>query len=278
MEPLRLLRRSLIASAPRPRDPLATLLTFGIVACALWSGLEHLSLGSTLFTLNGLGYLGNGVLLLLTLLVPRLRYRVRSYVAAWLALYAALTIVGYLANGAPRSSSAVAALFAEGGIIVGAVALWIAYRAAYARRAAFSDEPVEHWVSAPSPLPFAVAAIAGGLLFFLAANPWASVRCERGSDGAIGLAACDLLFDRSEIKLVAGEPSLLRFENRVAVPHNVAIHRGSIESIGVEIWRGELVNGPMIADYALPALTPGGYLFVCSIHPTMIGELTVVSP
>lgn len=278
MQLIRLFRRILIAGAPRPRDPLATLLTLGIVACAIWSGVEHLSLGSTLFTLNGLGFFGNGALLLLTLLVPRLRYRVRSYVAAWLALYAALTIVGYLANGAPRSSSAVAALFAEGGIIVGAVALWIAYRAAYARRAAVSDEPAEHWVSAPSPLPFAVAAIAGGLLFFLAANPWANIRCERGSDGAIGLAACDLLFDRSKIELVAGEPNPLRFENRVAVPHNVAIHLGSVESVGEEIWRGELISGPTIAEYALPALAPGGYVFVCSIHPTMIGELTAVAP
>ena len=73
------LRRLLIASAPRPRDPLATLLTLGIVACAGWSGLIHLGLGSLLFTLNGLGYLGNAALLLSTLLIPRLRYRVRSY-------------------------------------------------------------------------------------------------------------------------------------------------------------------------------------------------------
>ena len=134
MEIFNRLRRLLIAGAPRPRDPLATLLTLAIAGSAAWSGLIHLSLGSLLFTLNGLGFLGNAALLLLTLIIPRLRYRVRSYAAAWLALYALLTIGGYLADGAPRSSSAIAALFAEGGIIVGAAALWLAYRRAYDRR------------------------------------------------------------------------------------------------------------------------------------------------
>jgi plastocyanin len=269
--------RLLRAGAPRPNDLLAALLTLGIAACAVWSGLIHLGLGSALFTLNGLGYLGNAALLLATLAIPRLRYRVRSYLAAWLALYAALTIAGYLAEGAPQSPSAVAVLFAEGGIIVGAIALWGAYRLAYARRAAALDEPEEHWVSAPSIAPFAMAALLGGLLFFLAANPWVTINCEPDPRSDVDVAACNLLFDRTVITVAAGTSTTLRFENRVSVPHNVAIHDGSPDAVGEERWRGALVEGPETVDYTLPALAPGDYAFVCSIHPTMAGRLEVVS-
>lgn len=267
------LRRLLVAAAPRPNDPLATALTVGIVACATWTGLIHLGLGSPLFTLNGLGYLGNGAVLLLTLLVPRLRYRVRSYAAAWLALYATLTIAGYLLEGAPRSPNAVAALFAEGGIIVGSVALWAAYRHAYARRVAAHDEPQAHWVSAPSLAPFAVAALSGGLLFFLAANPWAGISCDPEPNSEAAIAACDLLFDRDELVIAADTPVTLRFDNRSMIPHNVAVHEGDAERVGAEIYRGELVQGPASIDYTLPALPAGTYAFICTIHPTMVGTL-----
>jgi hypothetical protein len=268
--------RLLIASAPRPRDPLATLLTLGIAACAVWDGLIHLGLGSLLFTLTGIGFLGNAGLLLVTLAVPRLRYRVRSYAAAWLALYAALTIAGYLADGAPRSSAAIAALFAEGGMVVGAAALWLAYRSAY-RRIAAQDEPREHWVSAPSPAPFLGAALAAGLFFFLAANPWAKIRCEIDPSSDAQIAACDLLFDRTELTIAADTPTTLRFENRVAIPHNVTIHEGDATSVGAERWRGALLAGPASVVYELPAFSAGRYAFVCSIHPTMVGTLEVVA-
>jgi plastocyanin len=269
------LDRLLFAGTARPNDPLASLLTLGIATCAVWSGLIHLGLGSTLFTLNGLGYLGNALLLLFTLALPRLRYRVRSYAAAWLALYAALTIAGYVSEGSPQSPAAIAALFAEGGIIIGAVALYAAYRRAYAQRVADRDEPVEHWVSAPSIAPFLLSALAGGLFFFVAANPWSGVACAPDPASDAQIAACDLLFDRSELIIAADTPVTLRFENRVAIPHNVAIHDGNAEAIGVERWRGELVAGPTLVDYTLPRLPAGTYAFICSIHPTMVGTLSV---
>lgn len=269
------LDRLLFARAHRPNNALATAITLGIVACAAWAGVIHLGLGSPLFTLNGLGYLGNAALLAFTLLVPRLRYRVRSYAAAWLALYAALTIAGYVAEGSPQSPGAIAALFAEGGMIVGALALWSAYRRAYARHAAIADEPREHWVSAPSIAPFLGAALAGGLFFFLAANPWAGISCAPDPDSDADVAACDLLFDRTELTIAAETPVTLRFENRVAIPHNVAIHDGSVDAVGAERWRGALVEGPATVDYELPALPAGDYAFVCSIHPLMVGTLRV---
>lgn len=270
---LAFIRRLLVAAAPRPNDPLATALTLGIVACAVWSGIIHLGLGSLLFTLNGLGYLANGAALLLTLVVPGLRYRVRSYLSAWLALYAGLTITGYLLEGAPRSPGAVAALFAEGGIIVGTVALWAAYRQAYARRVAAHDEPQTHWVSAPSLAPFAVAALSGGLLFFLAANPWAGISCEPEPGTGTAIAACDLLFDRDELVIAADVPVTLRFDNRSSIPHNVAVHEGNADRVGQELYRGELIEGPASIVYTIPPLPAGTYAFICTIHPTMVGTL-----
>lgn len=275
MDLIRHIRRLLFATTPRPRDRLATLATLAIVAAAVVSGLVHLSLGSLLFTLNGLGYLGNGLALLSTLLIPRLRYRVRSYLAGWLALYATLTIAGYLLEGAPRSFAAFLALFAEGGIILGAVVLWGAYRSAYERHVRPHDEPREHWVSAPSFAPFTIAVIAGGLIFFLGANPWSGIGCERSEEPSLSLAACDLLFDRPELVITADVSATLRFENRVRVPHNVALHTGDAERIGEELWRGELIEGPRIVEYVIPPLPAGRYAFVCSIHPTMVGTLLV---
>jgi plastocyanin len=268
----------LFARAPRPADPLATVVTLGVAACAAWAGAIHLGLGSPLFVLNGLGYLGNAALLLATLLVPGLRYRVRSYAAAWLALYAALTVAGYVADGSPQSPGAIAALFAEGGIVVGALALWTAYRRTYAQRVAGRDEPRERWVSAPSIAPFLGAALAGGLFFFLAANPWSGISCAPDPASDAQIAACDLLFDRAEITIAADTPLTLRFENRVAVPHNIAIHEGDTRAVGAERWRGALVAGPTTVDYLLPPLPAGDYAFVCSVHPTMAGTLHVRGP
>jgi|GEM_PF-551342 len=267
--------RLFIAKAPRPRDPLATLVTLGIALAAAVSGFVHLSLGNLLFTLNGAGFLANGLALVGTLVVPRLRYRVRSYMAGWLALYASLTLAGYFLEGAPRSFAAFFALFAEGGIILGAVVLSIAYRRAYERRVRPLDEPQQHWVSSPSLAPFTIAVLAGGTIFFLGANPWAGISCDRATDSEVTIAACDLLFDRDRLVIPAGSSSTVRFENRVAVPHNIAIHEGNLDRIGAERWRGELISGPAIVDYEVPPLAPGLYTFVCSIHPTMAGELVV---
>ena len=272
------LHRLLFSQAPRPRDRTAAAVTIAIAVAAGATGIVHLSLGSLLFTLNGVGYLGNAALLLLTLALPRLRYRVRSYVGAWLALYATLTIAGYLIEGAPRSPAAFLALLLEGGIIMGAVVLWGAYRRAYEQRVEAHDEAREHWVSAPSLAPFVTAALFGGLIFFFGANPWSGIRCEPELDGRIDIAACDLLFDRGEITVAAETATPLRFENRVAIPHNVAIHVGSTEAIGEELWCGDLIAGPRTIEYLLPPLAAGRYAFVCSVHPMMVGTLIVARP
>ena len=43
----------------------------------------------------------------------------------------------------------------------------------------------------------------------------------------------------------------------------------------MSLFKGEIVTGPVVVDYAVPALAAGTYPFVCTVHPNMIGTLTV---
>ena len=40
-------------------------------------------------------------------------------------------------------------------------------------------------------------------------------------------------------------------------------------------FRGEIVTGPTTIVYQVPALEAGAYAFVCTVHPNMVGTLTV---
>jgi plastocyanin len=53
----------------------------------------------------------------------------------------------------------------------------------------------------------------------------------------------------------------------------VAIHQGS--PTGQQVFMGEVFAGVATKDYQVPALQAGQYAFVCSVHPTMTGTLTV---
>ncbi len=97
-----------------------------------------------------------------------------------------------------------------------------------------------------------------------------------GQPGAapITIAALNVAFDKADLTAPADAPFKIEFDNQDAsIPHNVAIHQGS--PTGPEVFRGEVFPGPAKKTYDVPPLAAGAYGFICSVHPTMAGTLTV---
>jgi plastocyanin len=61
------------------------------------------------------------------------------------------------------------------------------------------------------------------------------------------------------------------FDNRDTLPHNLQI----ADAGGKTVFTGEIVTGPAVKVYSVPALAAGTYPFICQVHPAMTGTLTV---
>jgi plastocyanin len=87
----------------------------------------------------------------------------------------------------------------------------------------------------------------------------------------IKITAGEIAFEQAAVSVAANQPFTVVFENRDAVPHNVAIFAGDT---GAERpLEGTVFTGPATRWYAAPALAPGTYRFVCDVHPSMTGRL-----
>jgi plastocyanin/mono/diheme cytochrome c family protein len=83
-------------------------------------------------------------------------------------------------------------------------------------------------------------------------------------------------FEQSALEVVAGVAFSILFNNKnEGVPHNVAIHEGDAGNVSTEIWKGEIFPGVGTRTYTVPALSAGTYAFICTVHPNMVGTLTV---
>jgi len=88
------------------------------------------------------------------------------------------------------------------------------------------------------------------------------------------IEAAGVAFNTAELTAPADEPFKIDFKNNDAsIQHNVAIHEGS--ATGTEKFKGEIFVGPGERVYDVPALKAGAYAFVCTVHPNMVGTLTV---
>jgi cytochrome c oxidase subunit 2 len=96
---------------------------------------------------------------------------------------------------------------------------------------------------------------------------------SQGANTVIQIAAQNTAFDTAELEVAANTPFKIEFDNLDPLPHNVAIHQGA--PTGEEVFQGEIVTGPTKVTYDVPALQPGPYAFVCTVHPQMTGTLNV---
>lgn len=96
------------------------------------------------------------------------------------------------------------------------------------------------------------------------------------SDVTLQIAAEGVKFSADSLEGPADAPFAIDFENRDAgIPHNVAIHVGAPNCVGAELWQGAIFPGVATQTYEVPALAAGSYAFVCTVHPNMVGLLTI---
>jgi plastocyanin len=87
----------------------------------------------------------------------------------------------------------------------------------------------------------------------------------------VTITAANIDFVTKQVTAPPDKPFTIAFDNQDSVPHDIVIKDDS----GGTVFQGEVVTGPKVVVYDVPALTAGGYTFVCSIHPNMTGSLSV---
>ena len=100
---------------------------------------------------------------------------------------------------------------------------------------------------------------------------------ERPSSGNppgpyVALAAHNIAFDTSALNVPANVAFTIVLDNQEAVPHNVSIDR---VHDAARVFEGAVFSGPATRWYAVSALAPGEYAFLCQVHPSMTGRLFV---
>lgn len=92
------------------------------------------------------------------------------------------------------------------------------------------------------------------------------------ASGDVTIEAKGIAFVQTSATAPAGKAFTIAFDNQDAgIPHNVDVHDAS----GGSAFKGEIVTGVTQTTYKVPALQAGSYTFICDVHPSMTGTLTV---
>jgi len=95
------------------------------------------------------------------------------------------------------------------------------------------------------------------------------------SGTVLAVSARDIKFDKGCLAAPADQPFTIRFNNKEAIPHNLAIEvaHDSPDSL----FGGETITGPKTTTYKVNALKAGMYHFHCTIHPDQMQGTFIVS-
>ena len=98
------------------------------------------------------------------------------------------------------------------------------------------------------------------------------------SGTALKLTAKDTMFNTSCLAAPAGQAVTVNFDDQDPLQHNLAIYSADpiMDKNAKTLFKGDVVNGPKMMTYSVPALTAGTYHFHCDIHPTQMYGTFVV--
>jgi len=144
----------------------------------------------------------------------------------------------------------------------------------YAPASPSAAPPVDASASAAAPSGSATASASAAPSASVApsAAPPSGAPSPAGPAAVVDVAAENIAFTPTELSVGANEAFQIRFDNKDAgIPHNVAIK----DAAGAMVFTGDIFPGVEIRPYDVQPLAAGTYQFVCSVHPNMVGTLSV---
>ena len=93
-------------------------------------------------------------------------------------------------------------------------------------------------------------------------------------EGEFAIAAEGIEFDKDQLDFPAATKVTLVFENREAIPHNVALYEAKG---GEAIFQGPVLNTEGTAEYEFETPEAGSYYFQCDVHPDQMNGTANVS-